>query len=955
MEAKLREMPYPFNLLARPIREALEERGFLKPTDPQVEVIPRILKGDNVLLSAPTGTGKTEAAILPVLDMLLRLPDRRTGIRILYITPLRALNRDLLDRLRWWCSRLEVDVAVRHGDTDSRERTLQARSPPEMLITTPETLQAILTGRVMRRHLSHVRWVIVDEIHEFAEDKRGSQLSLALERLTLLTGRDFQRIGLSATIGSLQEVAKFLVGVGRSVSIVKVPVAKDVELRVEYPQPQPEDYVLADKLYTRPEVAARLRLIRKLIDEYRSVLLFTNTRSIAEVLASRFRVWDKDIPVSIHHSSLSKPARLTAERGLKTGELKGLVCTSSLELGIDVGRVELTIQYMSPRQVTRLIQRVGRSGHSLEKTSKGVVITMDSDDTLEAAVIARRALKEELEPVKIPSKPYDALAHQIAGLLIYRRRWKFEEILRIFRRAYPYRSLTEEDLVKVLTYMHERYPRLAWVSFEDKIVVKPAGRKALYEYYFENLSMIPDEKHYLVYDEVNDTPVGILDEAFVAEYGEPGVKFICQGRPWRLLSIVGSRIYVEPVDDPTGAIPSWIGEEIPVPFNVAAEVGRIRRKTENYFHRGLSFDSSTRRIARSYPVDEKVLAEALKDTWNHLVQGYPLPTDRRIVVEKWSDYLVVHVHGGSLVNRTLGRILGDRISDEYGVSVAVQQDPYRIIVYIPGHPVDAERVAGFIQGLTGREVEEKALQAAERTGLFKRRLVHVARRFSAISRDVDFTDVSLSQIAKTMKDTVIYEEALKETLENDMDIEGLIEHIVKPVNNGRIEVVALEVEEPSPLAKLGMERVGRKTDVIPVDRMRKILLESIKARLINESKTLLCLDCLKHVETVTLKKTPRCICPVCGSNRMAPLSLDEEKVRRLASKLTRRKGGIYEELSKAADLVARYGFPALLALSARGVRAEEVEAILREEPRISDRFFELLMEAERKALARRYW
>ncbi|MEM3019347.1 MAG: DEAD/DEAH box helicase, partial [Candidatus Bathyarchaeia archaeon] len=373
-----------FSLLSRPVRMIVQKRGFESATGPQAAAIPLISEGKNVLLIAPTGTGKTEAAFLPILDLLLKAQEKLPGIKVLYITPLRALNRDMLERLEWWCKQLDVRIAVRHGDTETRERGFQARSPPDLLITTPETLQAILPGRVMRRHLRSVRWVIVDECHELAEDKRGSQLTLALERLRWITGQDFQVVGLSATIGTPERVAKFLVGVRGSVEIVRVPVARNMEFKVLYPEPAPEDYELAAKLYTHPEVAARLRIMRDLIEKHSSVLLFTNTRPIAEVLASRFKIWDVNFPVSIHHGSLAKPARVSAERGLKNGELRGLVCTSSLELGIDVGSIDLCIQYMSPRQVTRLLQRVGRSGHRIGRTAKGIIITMDSDDTLEA-------------------------------------------------------------------------------------------------------------------------------------------------------------------------------------------------------------------------------------------------------------------------------------------------------------------------------------------------------------------------------------------------------------------------------------------------------------------------------------------------------------------------------------------------------------------------------------------
>ncbi|MEM2989238.1 MAG: DEAD/DEAH box helicase [Candidatus Bathyarchaeia archaeon] len=459
-----------FSLLSEPLREAVRDFGFSSPTRAQEEAIPLIMRGENVLLISPTASGKTEASILPVLNGLIN-ERPGPGIKVLYITPLRALNRDLLDRLEWWCNRLGLRVGVRHGDTEARERSSQARNPPDLLITTPETLQAMLTGRLMKRNLRALRCVIVDELHELAEDKRGSQLSLALERIRWLVGRDFQLIGLSATIGSPDIVGKFLVGVDRPVRVVKVPFERRVKLKVLYPTPTASDEELASKLYTRPEVAARLRVMRKLISAHESTLLFTNTRSIAEVLASRFRIWDGEFPISIHHGSLAKPSRISAERGLKGGELKGLVCTSSLELGIDVGRIDFVIQYMSPRQVTRLIQRVGRSGHRIGHIAEGIIVAMDSDDTLEALAIARRALKEELEPVDIPPKPYDALAHQIAGLLLKNRRLEFDEILKIFRGAYPYEDLTIEDIEKILRYMHQRFPRLAWVSFEDKVVL----------------------------------------------------------------------------------------------------------------------------------------------------------------------------------------------------------------------------------------------------------------------------------------------------------------------------------------------------------------------------------------------------------------------------------------------------------------------------------------------------
>ncbi|MFQ6053561.1 MAG: DEAD/DEAH box helicase, partial [Candidatus Bathyarchaeia archaeon] len=259
-----------FSLLCRPVRRLVEDRGFTQPTEPQQRIIPHILAGENVLLISPTATGKTEAAMLPVFHMFLMGGGRRPGISIVYITPLRALNRDILDRLTWWCNSLDIRLAVRHGDTSTRERDSQRRSPPDMLITTPETLQAVLLGRTLKRYLKAVKWIVVDEIHELADNKRGSQLSLALERLREITDEEPQLIGLSATIGSPEKVGQFLVGEGRDVMVFQVSMARETEFDIVYPEPGAEDYELATRLYTRPEVAARLRVMRDLIERHRT-------------------------------------------------------------------------------------------------------------------------------------------------------------------------------------------------------------------------------------------------------------------------------------------------------------------------------------------------------------------------------------------------------------------------------------------------------------------------------------------------------------------------------------------------------------------------------------------------------------------------------------------------------------------------------------------------------------
>ncbi|MEM3789110.1 MAG: helicase-related protein, partial [Candidatus Bathyarchaeia archaeon] len=681
-----------------------------------------------------------------------------------------------------------------------------------------------------------------------------------------------------------------------------------------------------------------------------------------EVLASRFKVWDIDFPVSIHHGSLAKPSRIAAERGLKNGELKGLVCTSSLELGIDVGRIDLVIQYMSPRQVTRLIQRVGRSGHRIGRIAEGIIVTMDSDDTLEALAIARRALKEDLEPVEIPPKPYDALAHQIAGLLLKQKRLEFGEILEMFREAYPYADLTINDVEKILRYMHERFPRLAWVSFEDKVVLKPRRTKALFEYYFDNLSMIPEEKQYLVVDESADQAVGILDEAFMAEYGKPGIKFIIRGSPWRILHVLGDKVYVKPVDDPTGAIPSWIGEEIPVPFEVAQEVGYIRGFVEEQTSKGLLPEEIAAKLSESYPAEKETILGALTETVEQAVAGIPVPTDKRITVEDWEDFVILHAHFGSLTNRALAQLVGQLLSERVGYGIVVQHDPYRIFIQTMG-AAGADQIVTLFDEMASmgeQAVRDALTRATVKTGIFKRRMIHVARRFGALEKWADFSNVSLQRLLKSFEGTPIFEEALKEVFTKDLDVERLV-HVLERIRAGEIKIVKVETGgTATPVARVGIERVSMKTDLIPPERMRAVLIESAKARLLNETCNLVCTNCWGYADMIRVKDLPaKPKCPKCGSGAIGLLKVEEEKVLPLVEKkgekLTKSEEKIQKQALQTARLIEKYGKPAAVALCARKVQPSDVKEVLEKEAALTDRFYELVLEAERRAISKRFW
>jgi ATP-dependent Lhr-like helicase len=917
-----------FSLLRPEIVEALRELGFDEPTDIQEVAIPEIMKGKNALLIAPTGIGKTEAALLPIFERFLE--ERPKGISILYITPLRALNRDLMERLEWWGKRLEIRIEVRHGDTTPYARRKQALRPPDMLITTPETLQAILPGRVMRGHLKNVRFVVVDEIHELAEDKRGSQLSVALERLAELVGRRFLRVGISATIGSPGLIARFLAK-DEPVEILKVSPVKLMELRVEKPRPGREDKAIAERTYSSLDASSRLRRIGELVKEHESSLIFVNTREMAEILASRFRALGEGI--GIHHSSLSQEARVSAERDFKRQGLKALICTSSLELGIDVGSIDLVVQYKSPRQVTRLLQRVGRSGHGLGRKSRGFVITTDADDTLEALVIARRAFNEELEEVEIHQKPYDVLAHQLVGLALDFSRVSKAKAFGIIRRSLPFSRLSYEEFQETLELLNSL--KLIWLEEEGF-----GKTRASWRYYYENLSTIPDERRYFVRNMVTREGVGILDEAFVVRYVEPDALIIFKGMPWRIVSIDDEEISVEPVEEITGAVPSWVGEEIPVPFEVALEVGRVRGNVS---------------AVEEYPGDDYTKRLALSKVRRHLRDGLPVPDDKSIIIELFQSFAVIHAPFGSRVNQTLGRVFSVLLTSKLGASVALQTDPYRIILQVP-RKVSRDDIMELLS-IDFELVEPLLSKALKRTSLFKWKFVNVAKRFGAISREASYTNLRIGKVIAAYEDSVIYKETLKELFKDNLDLRRA-ERVLNWVKEGRIKVEVLELEKPSPIAELGLKAYS---EIVIPERAERMILKALKRRIEGRRIEVFCVYCTRWSSSYKVKNIPPDLkCGNCGAKMLAVIKGNGKELKGIYKRFKAGGDISREERKKAArmqtsaSLVLSYGKPAIIAQAARGVGPEVAKRVLL--ARDEEELYRNILKAERDyARTKKFW
>jgi len=492
--------------------------------------------------------------------------------------------------------------------------------------------------------------------------------------------------------------------------------------------------------------------------------------------------------------------------------------------------------------------------------------------------------------------------------------------------------------------------------------LKPRRTKALFEYYFDNLSMIPEEKQFLVVDESSDSAIGVLDEAFMAEYGKPGTKFIIRGSPWRILHISEEKVLVKPVDDPTGAIPSWIGEEIPVPFEVAQEVGSIRGFVEEQVWKGLSQEEIAVKLSEQYPSDKDTILSALAETIEHIMAKLSVPTDKRIIFEDWEEFVIIHANFGSLANRALAQFLGQLLSEKIGYGVVVQHDPYRIFVQTMGAANADQIVALFdeMHAMPEQAIRNALTRATVKTGLFKRRMIHVARRFGALKKWADFSSVSLQRLIKSFEDTPIYEEALKEVFTKDLDLEKLV-HVLKKILEGEIQLQKVETGGyATPVARVGIERVSMKTDLIPPERMRAVLIESAKARLLNETCNFICTNCWSYMEMIRTKDLPeKPKCPKCGSHSIGLLKVEEEKafplLEKKGEKLTKSEEKLQKQALQTAQLMAKYGKAAALALCARKVQPSDVKDVLEEESKPNDKFYELVLEAERKALSKRFW
>ena len=811
-----------------PETRAWFEGAFGAPTPAQNLGWPAIATGKHTLIQAPTGSGKTLAAFMYGIDRLY--PEPNQGLRLIYVSPLKALNYDIERNLRGPLAGLksELRVAVRTGDTPQRERAEMLRHPPDILITTPESLYLLLTSRA-RENLRGVRTLILDEVHAVAGTKRGAHLALSVERLERLVEEPFQRIGLSATQRPLEEIGRFVSG-AREIQLVDAGVAKELDLRVVVPL---EDMREPDAQGTGSEGSQQsiwpsiYPEVLRLVTEHRSTIVFVNNRRLAERLALRLnelasmsgrageagtassrasQATPKEI-ARAHHGSLAREQRFEIEELLKAGEIPCLVATSSLELGIDMGAVDLVIQVESPKSVARGLQRIGRAGHELGAVSKGRIFPKFRADLLESAVVVKRMLEGEIEETVIPRNPLDVLAQQIVAIAADEE-ISVDELHELVRAAYPFADLSRTQLENVLDMLAGRYPSDEFAELRPRIVWDRTagvirGREGVRRLAVTNAGTIPDRGLFGVHLIDGGGRVGELDEEMVYE-ARAGQTFLLGASTWRIEEITRDRVLVSPAPGVPGAVPFWKGEGVGRPYELGEAIGKASRELVAQSHK-----VAMKRLTEEHRLDERAATNLLTFLNEQAAATGAVPSDRTVVVERFRDEigdwrLCILTPFGARVHAPWALALAARMRDSLGLEVQSIWSDDGIALHLPD--ADAPPPTDEIV-ISPDELEELVVQEVGQSALFGARFRENAARALLIPRrrpdqrtplwQQRLKAQGLLQVARRYGSFPIILETYRECLQDVFDLPAL-KRLLTGLRTRELDLVDVETASASP-------------------------------------------------------------------------------------------------------------------------------------------------------------
>jgi len=890
--------------------------GFSKLTEIQKKASPIILQKKDCLVIAPTGSGKTECSVIPIFSLLKN--SKKTGkIKALYITPLRALNRDVFRRITKYAQENELSIEIRHGDTSQKERKKISEYPPDILITTPETLVILLTQLKMLTALSELEWIVIDEVHELLSSERGSQLSLSIERLDLNSKYPLTKIGLSATVGNFEEAGKFVVGTKRKCEIIRDTSLRKYDVKISY-----IDGTISDVAEKIIEYVLELKLDSP-------VLLFTNTRGEAEFLASILKE-KSPIPIELHHGSLSKDVREETELTLREGKRGIVVCTSSLELGLDIGSVELVIHYGSPRQVSKFIQRIGRSRHNRDESAQGLIITNNADDEFEARAILERIQENSIEEQKIHDGSLDVLAHHLVGMAMQIGELSVQQSFNLVTKAYPFRNLSIKELVGVLDLLDSNY-----LIFFDRTKMTFWKKGRAFKYYFENLSTIPDILKFKVFDSIGKKIIGSLDQRFVGDFGDSGNIFVLKGSQWRILNIdeKSFTVNVEPFRGGRITVPYWEGESIPIDFKTSRKVGSFRSKVKNGT------------LVLTNKIIEKLIFNEI-------------PDENNIVIESNRSYgsIVIHSCLGTKINSTLAILLSSILSSMLGSIVDSRSDGYRIVLS------SSSRISEklFTEVLKD-DYDLHSVVSASLTGTHNVnwRTWCVAKKFGIVGRGAIYEKKSARFLYERYSKTPLVREALRELFHDKYDLKNC-DIMLKKIREDEIHLKWLEVEQFSKLAEPILDHTTKYYSS-PAN-LDKGILDLVKKRLEKTKHRLICARCGKWervFETSEIKNN--LVCPYCKARQITATYYSDYDLPKIiqkkhqGQKLSSEEKHKFDRAWKVSSLIENFGKTAIIVMSGYGVGADTAARILRNMVD-EEHLFKQIYEAERQyVVTRGFW